>query len=645
MTTTELRDAVGAGMSKARTGLTKMERAERRFALLMLTPALVMVFAIMAFPWGYSFWLSLNEMNIFTQTWTFVGLENYQKTLPNEAAINAFGRTVWFSALLVIGTNVVGMAMALILNQEFRGRGLMRSIMLMPWAVAPVVVGKLFSLIYSGEYGVLNGFLLQLGLIERYVPFLAEGRRALLLVAVAAIWSAAPLNGLLLLAGLQSIPTNLYNAAKIDGASAWQQFRRITLPWLRPMLLLIVILTTINAVLTFDLIFVLTQGGPGEATTVFSWLGYITYFNFGRYGEGAAILYTLSIFTLLLAIIYMRLLYGQGRAPTVTESMVTEGWEQSTLRTFSLGRNRTVVKPQVRQTWLSARTRKRLRRLGLYLLVLGIAVWSLAPFYVLLNTSLSTTKAILSQPPDWFPNPITFENYRTALFGEEVAGGAGGGVQARAILISMKNSAIVAVAVTLINLLIGAPAGYAYARFARYRVSGFTLWLMMMTRMIPALTLAVPFFVLFRAMGLNDTIIGLIIAYSSLILPLVVWITKGYFETLPPNMERAALVDGCNRWQSFVRVVMPVAIPGLMAAGIFCFLVAWNEFVYALLLTSSLNAQTLPTRIPQFVADQRIYNPGLLFAAGALAIIPPVLIAFVFQRYLLQGMLSGATKG
>lgn len=110
-------------------------------------------------------------------------------------------------------------------------------------------------------------------------------------------------------------------------------------------------------------------------------------------------------------------------------------------------------------------------------------------------------------------------------------------------------------------------------------------------------------------------------------------------------MERAAQVDGCNRIQSFLKVVVPVAVPGLMAGGIFCFLVAWNEFVYAQLLTSSLRAQTLPTRIPQFVADQRIYNPGMLFAAGALAIIPPVFIAFVFQRYLLQGMLSGAIKG
>lgn len=120
---------------------------------------------------------------------------------------------------------------------------------------------------------------------------------------------------------------------------------------------------------------------------------------------------------------------------------------------------------------------------------------------------------------------------------------------------------------------------------------------------------------------------------------------KGYFETVPANMERAALVDGCTRFQSFRRIVLPVAVPGLVAAGIFCFLIAWNEFIYAILLTSTLDSQTLPTRIAQFVADQRIYNPGLLFAAGVFAIIPPVLITLFFQRFLLRGMLSGAVKG
>jgi multiple sugar transport system permease protein len=110
-------------------------------------------------------------------------------------------------------------------------------------------------------------------------------------------------------------------------------------------------------------------------------------------------------------------------------------------------------------------------------------------------------------------------------------------------------------------------------------------------------------------------------------------------------MERAAMVDGATRFQSFRRVVVPVAIPGLVAAAIFCFLVAWNEFIYAILLTSTLDSQTLPTRIVQFVASQRFYNPGLLFAAGVFAIIPPVLITLLFQRYLLRGMLAGAVKG
>jgi ABC-type glycerol-3-phosphate transport system permease component len=294
---------------------------------------------------------------------------------------------------------------------------------------------------------------------------------------------------------------------------------------------------------------------------------------------------------------------------------------------------------------LSPGTRRRLGRIATYVAVLLIALWSLGPFYVLLNASLSTTDAILGRPPDWFPNPITFENYQTAIQGEEVQNQSGSSVQGKAILISMGNSAIVAVATTVLNILIGAPAGYAFARFGQYRFVSASFWLLMLTRMIPSLTLAVPFFMIFRQFGLTDTKIGLIIAMSSIILPLTIWIMKGYFETLPANMERAAYVDGATRWQSFRKIVLPVAIPGLTAAAIFCFLVAWNEFIYAILLTATLRSQTLPTRIAQFVSDQRIYNPGLLFAAGMFAILPPILITLVFQKYLLRGLLSGAVKG
>lgn len=635
-----------AGRTRPR--LSRLERSERRFAILMIAPTLIAVLAVMGYPWGYSAWMSLNFVNLLTQRWTYVGLDNYTKLIHDQSFIDSFIRTMWFSGLVVAGGTFLGLLMALALNEHFKGRGLMRSIMLMPWAVAPVVVGKLFVLIYSGEYGVLNGLLKQFGLVDTYIPFLAEPRRSLIMVAIAAIWQSAPLSGLLILAGLQSIPGSLYNAARIDGAGPLHRFWKITFPWLRPMMLLVVILNTINAIMTFDLIFVITSGGPGEATTVLSWLGYITFFNFSRYGEGTAILYILSLVSLLLAVVYFKLLSGRERTPVADDTATTAGTEVSAIRAWRADFQ--LRKPAVRQPRLAPQTAKRLRKVGLYAGVAAIAFWSLAPFYILVNASLSNTNGILNQPPDWYPSPITFESYQAVTFGEDLkSSGAeerqAGNVQAKAILISMKNSAIVAIAVTLINVLIGAPAGYAYARYSRFRFTSLSLWILMMTRMIPPLTLAVPFFMIFRRIGLLDSKLGLVIALTSVILPLSVWIMKGYFETLPANMERAAMVDGATRFQSFRRVVIPVAIPGLVAAAIFCFLVAWNEFIYAILLTSTLDSQTLPTRIVQFVASQRFYNPGLLFAAGVFAIIPPVLITLLFQRYLLRGMLAGAVKG
>lgn len=640
--------SVTKAKSRSRKHLTRTERSERRYALTMILPTVIAVLAIMGYPWLYSLWMSLNSVNLLTQRWTFIGIENYTQLLSDSSFINSLVRTIWFSAAVVVGGTVVGLLMALSLNEKFKGRGVMRSVMLLPWAIAPVVVGQLFTLIYSGSYGVLNGLLLELGFVDTYIPLLTHSVRALLLVALASVWQSAPLSGLLLLAALQAVPPNLYNAAKIDGATAFQRFRKITLPWLRPMLVFVIILNTINAVMTFDLIYVITQGGPGESTTVLSWLGYVTFFNFARYGEGTAILYILSLICLILAVVYFRLMID--RTPPAHDASTpgnTPKHSQSlTASVQSLGKDLQVAKPQIREPIIPPPVVKRLRASMLYFGVLIIAVWSLAPFYVMLNASLSTTNAILSQPPSWFPNPMTFENYRAVLFGEQVESEtAETSVQARAIMISMKNSAIVAVAVTVMNILIGAPAGYAFARYKQYRFTSVALWTLMMTRMIPPLTLAVPFFMIFRRVGLIDTKLGLVIALSSIILPLTVWIMKGYFETLPPNLERAGLVDGCTRFQSFRRIVIPVALPGLAAAGIFCFLIAWNEFIYAILLTSTLDSQTLPTRIAQFISDQRVYNPGLLFAAGVFTIIPPVLITLVFQRYLLRGMLSGAVKG
>jgi multiple sugar transport system permease protein len=173
-----------------------------------------------------------------------------------------------------------------------------------------------------------------------------------------------------------------------------------------------------------------------------------------------------------------------------------------------------------------------------------------------------------------------------------------------------------------------------------------TLQLLMITRMIPGLTIIVPWFIMFRAAHLLDTRWALIITYTSFILPLTVWILRGYFLTVPRSLEEAALVDGCGRLRAFAYVSLPVALPGIIAAGIFCFLVCWNEFLFALNLTGTTNAQTIPVVLAGLALQMQQYigSYGSLFAAGVVAVLPPVLIAFGLQRYLVQGMLSGSAK-
>jgi multiple sugar transport system permease protein len=172
-----------------------------------------------------------------------------------------------------------------------------------------------------------------------------------------------------------------------------------------------------------------------------------------------------------------------------------------------------------------------------------------------------------------------------------------------------------------------------------------SLWALMLTRMVPSLVLLLPFYIIFRTAGLLDTRTGLVIAYCSLILPLSIWIMKGYFEGMPATLEQAARVDGCTRLQAIRKVVLPVARPGIVATAIFCFLVSWNEFVIALILTSTLASQTIPVTIAGFLAQLQFYDYGPMFAASVLAVVPPVLVTLFFQRALVTGMTSGSVKG
>jgi multiple sugar transport system permease protein len=207
---------------------------------------------------------------------------------------------------------VLGVCVALLLNLPFRGRGVLRTLILLPWAIPPVVNGLMWQWIYDSKIGALNGMLVTLGIIPEYRGWLSDPTSALLALAFADVWNVLPLAVILLLAALQKIPAELYEAAHIDGAGPFQSFRYVTFPWIAQTLLVVLILQTLSAIRVFDVIYVLTAGGPGSATTTLTWKTYLTTFENLDFGLGNAYAYVVSLITFGFALVYFRVLYRRG---------------------------------------------------------------------------------------------------------------------------------------------------------------------------------------------------------------------------------------------------------------------------------------------------------------------------------------------
>ena len=298
--------------------------SEGRFAVLLVLPALLGIFAVVLFPLLYSLWLSFTDVNVLRTSgpvielfgvrvplFRWVGFQNYVRIFDDPLYWSSLWRTLYFVAAFVLEATLVGFGMALVLNERFAGRPLMRSLLLIPWSLSRVVVGLLWIGILDFEFGAFNGLLYNLHLVDGSIAFFKDGFSALNVLVSVYAWNQAPFAALLFLAGMQSISTDLYSAAEVDGAGYWQRFRHLTLPALRPILFLVLVLATVNGFLMLDLIYVLTMGGPGHDTTTVSWLGFQTAFTFFKFGPGTAILYTLTPLCLLLTLVYHRLILAR----------------------------------------------------------------------------------------------------------------------------------------------------------------------------------------------------------------------------------------------------------------------------------------------------------------------------------------------
>ncbi len=284
-------------------------RSSNRLAFFFLIPSLIFVSVFTLYPIFESFRLSFYRL-ILTLPWLgqkMVGWENYIDLWTDPVALQALQTTLIFVAVTVPSELLLGLGMALVMNEAFRGRGLLRAIVLIPWAIPTVVSSQMWRCIFNDRYGLFN-FILFGGDTERYLAPLAHPHFALLAIMAAEVWKTAPFAALIILAGLQTISEELYEAASIDGATAWQKFRHVTLPLIRPALLLALLFRTIDALRVFDLVFVMTQGGPADATNVLQFYGYKKTFAEGMVGYGSAIAVTVFLISLVLALAYLRAL-------------------------------------------------------------------------------------------------------------------------------------------------------------------------------------------------------------------------------------------------------------------------------------------------------------------------------------------------
>ena len=271
-----------------------------------------------------------------------------------------------------------------------------------------------------------------------------------------------------------------------------------------------------------------------------------------------------------------------------------------------------------------------------WLLTFTVMLIICMPGLWIILSAFRTNGEILTKPAIWIPQNLTLDNFRAIFgFGENVIG----------VPVSsfFRNSLVISVTSTFLALLIGMTGGYAFARYRFPGKSTTFLWLML-SRTVPGIALSLPIFILWSRLGIIDTQFGVILVYTAINIPFTVWLTEGFFRQVPNDLNEAAQIDGCTRWQAFWRIEFPLAKSGIASAGIFAFLTSWNEYALASQLTRSTDSKTLPVGLMDFTAQFTIDWAGMC-AMAVIIIIPALLLTFLVQKHLIAGLTFGGVKG
>ncbi|GAA0902959.1 carbohydrate ABC transporter permease [Pseudonocardia zijingensis] len=282
------------------------------------------------------------------------------------------------------------------------------------------------------------------------------------------------------------------------------------------------------------------------------------------------------------------------------------------------------------------------KKVVLYVLAIGFALYLVVPFYWIVNMSFMHEADAASVPPHFLPDNPTADNYVSFVNPSAKEALVGSNAVADTPF-AVLNSLVVAFSTAVVNLVLGTFAAYSFSRL-QFRGSQVLLIVYLLTRMVPGIAIIIPFYLVMRTLDLLDTYGALILSYTTFALPITIWILKDYFRTIPLELEDAARVDRCGWFRMMWTVFLPISAPGLVAAAIFSFMTAWNEFMFALFMTSTIASQTIPVIAANFATDVET-QVTMMAAAGVLAVVPPLVLVLICQRLIVQGMAAGSVKG
>jgi multiple sugar transport system permease protein len=640
------RTAVSTAPRRRPDGMRTLFGRDWQVALPFIAPLVIIMVGLILWPFLNAVWLSFTVRNIRREE-VFVGLANYQRLFSDVDFISAVNNTILFTVVSVTLKLIVGMTIALLLHSRIPFRTLLTALMLLPWIVPEVVTAMAWRSIYDPIFGGLNPILQSLGVIDRRVGWLSEPALALPSVIAVNIWKGIPFFTLLILAGLKAIDKELYEAADVDGADAYEKFRHITLPGLKYVLAVTLLLSTISTFNSFGIVYLMTGGGPGGATRLYSILAYEKAIVGLRFGPGAAVAFSMApVLAIFIAMLSRFMLRDQNAVRSSEDSRMDRAldtvgqfvgllldvilWPFKMLAKGISGAFGALTRAFNQGRQLRMRNRENFGTGMRLLMIVPFLLFVLFPFYWVIITAFKSELQITSRTSIFWPDPWTLDQVTSLLFETGYP-------------LWFRNTVIVATLTTLLSVALSALAGYALARL-EFRGRGWLTTALLITYLLPGSLMFIPLYRILSTLGIIDSLAALIATYPTFLMPFATWVMLGYYRSIPVDLEEAAMIDGAGRLGAFWRITLPLAMPALLSVMLFSFTNAWNEFLFAFVFITRETLFTLPVGLQQLVFGD-IYPWGQLMAASLLMAIPVVIIYTLAQRYMVEGLTAGSVKG